>query len=856
MQPRRQFNTSVDAGRSAAPGRTGRLRVRSLAARSLMVVLLAALGMLLGMPQQAEAQTATALWSGTLTVKAMSGDFGCSNSITNNHCSDHLTDDDFRYDSTDYAITGIVVRSSGELEIEFDTTLTNATKALTLNVGSTAFNFVDADTMGTESLIWNNSGLSWSAGDTVTLTLMTPPIEVDIKTFAVFIEDNQGGLDIRLKSEPGADVTVNLESSDTGIFTVSRASFTFTPMNWDVEQGPDIIPVQDADALDEMGTLTVSGADFDDILVEVVIVDDDLLLTLPQSPVALNEEETTTFEVALASAPVRDREVYMKSDDTGAVTVDPLSLEFTSENWNTSQTVTVTGVADDDPKDEQVTITVEVTGVTAGTVTVDVTDDDEPGVTIVPTTLDVVEGGTATYTVKLDTIPTADVAVAITSSDTGKATVLPETPTFTTVNWQTAQTVTVTGVEDADTTNDAVTLTHSATSTDTDYQGIMIAGVTVTVEDNDTAQVTGVMVEPGNGQLGVEWTAVANATGYEVQWKSSGQSYNNSGRQATVGSGSTTSHTISSLSNGTAYTVRVTATRTGANDGLPSEEVTKTPVMPTTEGVTVSESALTVTEEDTTGESYTVVLDSQPTESVTVMVAGHAGTDVTANPASLTFTTTDWETAQTVTVTAGNDADTTDDTVTLTHNATSLDADYDSIAVASVRVTVSDNDSSPPPIIGGGGGGGGFGPALIAPKFVDGFRTSRPLYVTAQVGDAVGDPVTATHPNDFEVTYHLSGTDAALFTVDEETGQIRLGQAITPALGQTYTVNLTGTDSGGTGAIIIVDIAVEEAPYHRYDLNRNGIIEKNEVLEAVGDYFSDVIEKPMVLEVISLYFAS
>ena len=640
MQPRRQFNTSVDAGRRAAPGRTGRLRVRSLAARSLMVVLLAALGMLLGMPQQAEAQTATALWSGTLTVKAMSGDFGCSNSITNNHCSDHLTDDDFRYDSTDYAITGIVVRSSGELEIEFDTTLTTATLALTLNVGSTAFNFVDADTMGTESLIWNNSGLSWSAGDTVTLTLMTPPIEVDIKTFAVFIEDNQGGLDIRLKSEPGADVTVNLESSDTGIFTVSRASFTFTPMNWDVEQGPDIIPVQDADALDEMGTLTVSGADFDDILVEVVIVDDDLLLTLPQSPVALNEEETTTFEVALASEPVWDREVYVQSHDTGAVTANPRFLDFTSTNWDEPQEVTVTGVADDDPKDEQVTITVEVTGVTAGTVTVDVTDDDEPGVTIVPTTLDVVEGGTATYTVKLDTIPTADVAVAITSSDTGKATVLPETLTFTTVNWQTAQTVTVTGVEDADTTNDAVTLTHSATSTDTDYQGIMIAGVTVTVNDNDTAQVTGVMIEPGNAQLVVEWTAVANATGYEVQWKSGGQSYNTGTRQATITSGSTTSHTISSLNNGTEYTVRMRATRTGANNGAYSAEVLETPV--TAAGVTVSVSALTVTEEDTTGGSYTVVLDSQPTESVTVMVAGHAGTDVTANPATLTFTTTDW----------------------------------------------------------------------------------------------------------------------------------------------------------------------------------------------------------------------
>ena len=158
---------------------------------------------------------------------------------------------------------------------------------------------------------------------------------------------------------------------------------------------------------------------------------------------------------------------------------------------------------------------------------------------------------------------------------------------------------------------------------------------------------------------------------------------------------------------------------------------------------------------------------------------------------------------------------------------------------------------------GGGdsGGGGGFGPALTAPSFIDGFRTSRPLAVNARPGDAVGDPVAATHPNDDTVTYSLSGANANLFTVDEETGQIRLGQAVSLELGQTYTVNLTATDSGGTGAIIIVDIAVGEAPYHRYDLNRNGSVEKDEVLAAVGDYFADVIEKPMVLEVIALYFA-
>ena len=201
-------------------------------------------------------------------------------------------------------------------------------------------------------------------------------------------------------------------------------------------------------------------------------------------------------------------------------------------------------------------------------------------------------------------------------------------------------------------------------------------------------------VDEGDAQLVVNWTAVDNATGYTVQWKSGGQGYNTGDRQATVTSGTTTSHTITGLTNGTEYTVQVSATRTGANDGPPSAEVQGTPAVPTAAGVTVSTTALTVTEADTTGGSYTVVLDSEPTATVTVTVAGHAGTDVTRTPGTLTFTTSNWDTVQTVTVTAGDDADTTDDSVTLTHSAASTDTGYSGITIAGVVVTVRDNDTA------------------------------------------------------------------------------------------------------------------------------------------------------------------
>ncbi len=169
--------------------------------------------------------------------------------------------------------------------------------------------------------------------------------------------------------------------------------------------------------------------------------------------------------------------------------------------------------------------------------------------------------------------------------------------------------------------------------------------------------------------------------------------------------------------------------------------------------------------------------------------------------------------------------------------------------------------AAPPPVSsggssgGGGGGGGGFGPAPVAPKFSAGFRTTRGLAQNARPGDAVGDPVAATHPDDLEISYSLSGTDAASFTVNEETGQIRVKDGVDLEVGRTYTVNLTATDSAGFGAIIIVTIEVVEATHHPYDANRNGVIERDEVIEAVKDYFDGSMTREEVIDLIKLYFA-
>ena len=110
-------------------------------------------------------------------------------------------------------------------------------------------------------------------------------------------------------------------------------------------------------------------------------------------------------------------------------------------------------------------------------------------------------------------------------------------------------------------------------------------------------------------------------------------------------------------------------------------------------GITVSKAELTVTEEDATGDTYTVVLDHQTAADVLVAVSGTLDTDVSASPRVLTFTPMNWNTPRTVTVTAGTDANTEDETVTLTHSTASTDSNYNGIAIDNVTVTVNDDDT-------------------------------------------------------------------------------------------------------------------------------------------------------------------
>ena len=624
----------------------------------------------------------------------------------------------------------------------------NSGRQATISSGSTASHTIPSLTNGTTYTVrmratrtGANAGPYSDEAMDAPEAAVTPTVSISAdKTSAVFREDDitftltrtgptTEALDVSLFLPQEkvfllvADLTKTVTiaaGQSTKTFTVAASSFQHFAAGTPVEGGTLGATVDDVDG---------PGGDYDrgttfSVDVDIVI---GVMVRFDMASYTVGEAGTLSYKLIARTGPGAPQPSSATSiievvseDGTASINTDfafvNFDKAFTAANfsadggvWKAEEPYTVSITNDALAEDDEtfnLTIRhapgavsyslVDASGNSCGTeceVTVTITDDDTAGVTVSKTVLTVTEQDTTgdSYTVVLDSQPTANVVVTVAGHSGTDVLPTPTTLTFTPINWETVQTVTVTAVNDADTTNDTVSLTHSAASTDTDYDGITINGVTVMVEDNDTAQVTGVVLTPGDGELAVAWAPLANATGYEVQWKSGGQSYNTSDRQATISSGSTASHTIPSLTNGTTYTVRMRATRTGANAGPYSDEAMDAPQAA---GVTVSETAVTMTEADTTGDSYTVVLDSEPTANVVVTVAGHSGTDVLPTPTTLTFTPINWETVQTVTVTAVNDADTTNDTVSLTHSAASTDTDYDGITINGVTVMVEDNDTA------------------------------------------------------------------------------------------------------------------------------------------------------------------
>ena len=527
---------------------------------------------------------------------------------------------------------------------------------------------------------------------------------------------------VALTTQPTAAVTVSVGASGDGDLTASTSALTFTTANWNAAQTVTVSAGEDDDAArgEAFFTHSASGGGYDsaaNVTVTVRETDNDTPgVTFSASALTVPEEGEATYTVVLDTLPTGEVTVSIATtpDARGDndLSFTPTVLTFTTSNWNTPKTVTVRAANDADPNNGQKIIKhivrgaaeYQSSGLSIFSVTATEADNDTPGVAVSENMVTVGEDSSATYTVRLNTEPTADVTVSLSASGDSDLTVSTTALTFTTLNWNTAQTVTVSAADDDDAAAGTATITHTAASTDSGYHGITIASVMATEDDDDTVGVT---VDPETLSVTEESTATYTVVLATLPTGSVTVSVAKQGGGDPSLTVSVTALTFTTGNWNAAQTVTVsaaddvdstngTATFTHSASGADYGSVVVASVTATESdndrpGVTVNPEALPVTEGSTA--TYTAVLTTQPTASVTVSLSASGDSDLTVSTTALTFTTADWNTAQTVTVSAADDDDAAAGTATITHTASSTDSGYNGITIAPLKATEDDNDT-------------------------------------------------------------------------------------------------------------------------------------------------------------------
>jgi hypothetical protein len=407
------------------------------------------------------------------------------------------------------------------------------------------------------------------------------------------------------------------------------------------------------------------------------------------------------------------------------VTTEPTLVVFTPLNWSRArQIVVVVANNQDAAADVEGKIMHSATTVSGDTdydiaaddgpeIAMTVIDDDrnaDAGIVLSETALTVEEGDEdgETYTIKLAAEPSGTVTVTVEGFADNDVTVSPATLSFDDQNWETAQDVTVTAVEDDDAiADDVVTLTHTAAGAD--YVGVSERTVEVTITDDDVAGVTvsasaleireggsatymvvldtepevepvTVSITSGNSDI---WTNLSSLTFNRTNWNTA-QEVTVNGRQDTddpeADDAGTLVQTVTSSGDDYNSSTGVQDVRVRVKD----DELA---------GVVVSHTALNAVEG--TAVTYTLSLTQAPNDGETVTITVQRPGDVDISPASaqVTLTSGTWEDGEDVTLTPATDNIDDAGTVIVSHvvvSSDTADGKYKDSTASDVVLTVSD----------------------------------------------------------------------------------------------------------------------------------------------------------------------
>ncbi len=538
-----------------------------------------------------------------------------------------------------------------------------------------------------------------------------------------------------LNSEPSADVTVPLRSSDTGEGQVSPTSLTFTNVNWAAPQRITVTGQDDSvDDGPQPYRIEFLASTSADLQYRGLVAPDVELSNDDNDSAAINvsaasgdtgeDGATATFTLRLNSQPSADVRIPLSSSNEAEGVLSVSSVTFTPTDWASLKTITVTGVDDDEEfADGRQPYTI----ITGPAVSTDLSyrdldasdvmlfnrDNDSPGFDVGPGGRTSEPSAPFMFTVALTSKPTANVDVALQSSDTTEGTVNPTTLTFTPLNWKSKQTVTVRGVnDDAVDGNVPYSIQLAATSTDAGYDEYPIPNVAMINDDDDSP---GIVVSAAAGHT----SEGGDSTSFTIVLRSEP-----SAKVTIPLSTSDASEGITAPLTEVVFTttdwnvpksVRVVGEDDDEADGPQAYAIRTGPAVSTdlnysdfnaddvavinddddNAGVVVSPVSGR-TSEDGGEATFTIRLNSRPGQSVSVGISSGNTDEGTVSPATVTFTTANWAMAQTVTITGVDDdvADGPQEYSIRLAKPGSQDMDYAGLPESTFTVTNDDDDSA------------------------------------------------------------------------------------------------------------------------------------------------------------------
>lgn len=315
----------------------------------------------------------------------------------------------------------------------------------------------------------------------------------------------------KLKSQPLADVVLNIGSDHNDKLTISSKQLIFTSSNWNINQSVIFTAIDDNIASGDLSFNIKIKSSSTDVLynnipenvVPITIKDDDIAGIIYDSTSAiLNEGQHITRTFKLKSQPTSDVTLNISSNNSSRISISKSSLTFTASNWDTEQSVKFTAI-DDSIDDGDVTVSVNINSTSADIYynnlssgfAITVKDNDTSGIITDTTSATITEGQHITRAFKLKSQPTSNVILNISSNDTNsRLSISKSSLVFTESNWNIEQSVVFTAIDNNIKDGDVdVLVTIKSSSTDLSYHNLTYTFM-ITVKDDDIDNKIGTLM--------------------------------------------------------------------------------------------------------------------------------------------------------------------------------------------------------------------------------------------------------------------------------------------------------------------------------------------------------------------------